>query len=76
MVIDESNYQKGRNAMMHAAFFYYQLLEEGEFKCGQTSFWLHEHYTCWEMLDVTLNEPKNVSYGIDVHFYEKPQQYI
>ena len=64
LTIDESNYEKGRNAMMHATFFYYQLLDEGEFCCGQTSYWLYEEYTCWEMLKVTINESEHVSYDI------------
>ncbi len=68
MIIDESTYDKGLNAMMYATFFYYQLLAEGSFSCGQTSYWLWEDYTCWELLDITLNEPVNVSFGIDENF--------
>lgn len=68
MSVDESNTELGRNAMMHASFFYYQLLDEGEFSCGQTSYWLFEECTCWELLDFRLNEPKGVQLGIDPEF--------
>ena len=68
MIVDESNCDFGRDAMMHATFFYYQLLEEGEFFCGQTSYWIFDGCTCWELLDLKVIEPKGVSLGIDETF--------
>lgn len=68
MIIDQSNCEVGRGAMMHAVFFYYQLLNEGGFSSGQTSYWLFEKYTVWEILDIVVNEPKGVSLGIDQTF--------
>lgn len=68
MVVDESNCEFGREAMMHASFFYYQLLEEGSFSCGQTSYWLFDGATCWDLLDFKVIEPEGVSLGIDDTF--------
>ncbi len=68
MVVDESNCEFGRDAMMYASFFYYQLLEEGGFSCGQTSYWLFDGATCWDLLDFKVIEPKGVSLGIDDTF--------
>jgi hypothetical protein len=68
VIVDESNCEFGRDAMMHATFFYYQLLEEGEFSCGQTSYWLFDDCTCWELLDLKVIEPKGVSLGVDETF--------
>jgi len=68
VVVDESNCEFGRDAMMHASFFYYQLLEEGGFSCGQTSYWLFDAATCWDLLDFKVVEPKGVSLGIDDTF--------
>ena len=68
MVVDESNCEFGRDAMMHASFFYYQLLEEGGFSCGQTSYWMFDGATCWDLLDFKVIEPKGVSLGIDDTF--------
>lgn len=53
---------------MKACFFYYQLLEEGEFAHGQTSFWLFDDISCWELLNFTVVEPNGVSWGIDEEF--------
>ena len=68
MIIDESNYEFGRDAMMHASFFYYQLLEEGGFSCGQTSYWLFDSCSCWELLDFKVIKSKGVSLGINEVF--------
>jgi hypothetical protein len=68
VVVDESNCEFGRDAMMHASFFYYQLLEEGSFSCGQTSYWLFDSATYWDLLDFKVIEPKGVSLGIDDAF--------
>ncbi len=68
MVVNESNCEIGRNAMMHAAFFYYQLLDEGGFSCGQTSYWLFEEFSIWELTDLEVNESNGVSLGIDQVF--------
>lgn len=68
MIIDKSNYEFGRDAMMHASFFYYQLIEEGGFSCGQTSYWLFDGCTCWELLNLKVIEPSGVSLGINETF--------
>ena len=54
--------------MMHVSFFYYQLIEEGGFSYGQTSYWLFGGCTCWDLLDFKVVEPKGVSLGIDGGF--------
>ncbi len=54
--------------MMHASFFYYQLLDEGGFSCGQTAFWLFDDGTCWDWLNVKVIEPPNVSLGVNEAF--------
>ncbi len=56
---------------MYAVYFYYQLIEEGGFCPEQTSYWLLEDYTCWELLDFEVDEPKGVSFGIDSNFIKE-----
>ncbi|WP_445365672.1 hypothetical protein ACJJJB_02480 [Microbulbifer sp. ANSA001] len=68
MIVDESNCEFGREAMMYASFFYYQLIEEGDFSCGQTSYWLFDSFSCWDLLDLKVIESEGVSLGVDETF--------
>ncbi|MBO9492352.1 hypothetical protein J7384_18465 [Endozoicomonas sp. G2_1] len=65
MIVNQSNFKLGREAMMHASFFYYQLIEDGEFSCGQTSYWLFDGCSCWDLIELKVVEPKGVVLGID-----------
>ncbi|WP_444924058.1 hypothetical protein ACJJH9_01520 [Microbulbifer sp. DLAB2-AF] len=68
MIIDSSNYERGLNAMMHASFFYYQLLDEGSFTSGQTAYWLFNDGTCWDWLNVEVINPPGLSLGVNESF--------
>lgn len=68
MKFEQLSFEEAREIVMKACFFYYQLLEEGEFAHGQTSFWLFDDISCWELLNFTVVEPNGVSWGIDEEF--------
>jgi hypothetical protein len=71
VIIGERDFDIGKKIEMYAVYFYYQLIEEGSFSPRQTSYWLLEDFTCWELLDFEVVEPKGVSFGIDSNFIKE-----
>ncbi len=71
MKIDESNIYTGISIKMHAVFFYYRLIEERGFSTGQTVYWLMEGYTCWDLINIKVDDLLGHQYDVDGTFIKE-----